>query len=192
MMHKMVTLGRACRRRAWLLAALCLLGSGATVAAPAPVQPIAALDVPRYLGTWYEIARLPNRFQKQCAGFVVANYSLKPDGTLAVLNRCRLANGATDEALGSAHQVGGPTSPMLKVRFAPAWLSFLPAVWGDYWVIDLDERYQLAAVSDRKREYLWVLARHATVDQKAYASLLARLRQQGFEVERLVPTRQTD
>jgi apolipoprotein D and lipocalin family protein len=80
----------------------------------------------------------------------------------------------------------------LKVRFAPTWLSFLPMVWGDYWVIDLDPQYQLAAVSDRKREYLWVLSRRPKVDPKDYASLLARLRKQGFDIDRLVPTRQGD
>ena len=81
--------------------------------------------------------------------------------------------------------MGGPTSPKLQVRFAPAWLSWLPWVWGDYWVIDLDKDYQLAAVSDAKREYLWVLSRNKQVPPAAYQALLARLTAQGFDTQRL-------
>lgn len=175
-----------------LLVSLCLLTSSAVAAEPAPVRPIASLDVPRYMGNWYEIAKYPNRFQKQCAGFTVANYSVQPDRSVKVVNRCRTASGATEEAVGTAKQQGGPGSPILKVRFAPAWLSWLPFVWGDYWVIDLDDRYQLAAVSDRKREYLWILSRTPTVERKAYADLLVRLGAQGFDVNKLVPTKQVE
>lgn len=159
-------------------------------AAEAPLATIAKLDVPRYLGTWYEIAKFPNRFQKNCAGFTKATYSALPDGTLQVVNRCRTASGSTDEAIGAARQVGGAGSPRLKVRFAPAYLSFLPMVWGDYWVIDLDPGYQLAAVSEPKREYLWILARTPKIDKARYDALVARLAAQGLDVSKLVPTRQ--
>jgi apolipoprotein D and lipocalin family protein len=84
-----------------------------------------------------------------------------------------------------ARQVGDTSSPKLEVRFAPAWLSFIPAVWGDYWVIDLDSEYQLVAVSEPRREYLWVLSRSPTVKQEAYAALLERLRRSGFDTSRL-------
>jgi apolipoprotein D and lipocalin family protein len=156
------------------------------------VTPIPAIDVPRYMGTWYEIAKYPNRFQKQCAGFTTASYRLRPDKTVEVVNRCRRADGALDKATGTARQVGAPDSPVLKVRFAPAWLSFLPQVWGDYWVIDLDPDYQLAAVSEPGREYLWILSRTPTVPQQAYAALLARLERQGFDLTKLQHTPQTD
>lgn len=162
-------------------------------AADAPAQPlatIATLDVPRYMGTWYEIAKFPNRFQKICTGFTKATYSSLADGTLQVVNRCRTDNGTTDEAIGAARQVGRPDSPKLKVRFAPAILSFLPMVWGNYWVIDLDSGYRLAAVSEPKREYLWILARTPKVDKASYDALVARLAAQGLDVSKLVPTRQ--
>lgn len=162
-------------------------------AADAPAQPlatIATLDVPRYMGTWYEIAKFPNRFQKICTGFTKATYSSLADGTLQVVNRCRTDNGTTDEAIGAARQVGRPDSPKLKVRFAPAILSFLPMVWGNYWVIDLDSGYRLAAVSEPKREYLWILARTPRVDKASYDALVARLAAQGLDVSKLVPTRQ--
>lgn len=178
--------------RPFLLAALLGAALPATADTPAPIAPIAALDVPRYMGTWYEIAKYPNRFQKQCAGFTTATYSLEPDQTVQVINRCRRADGQSDTAVGSARQVGGPTSSVLKVRFAPRWLSFLPMVWGDYWVIDLDPAYTLAAVSEPKREYLWILSRTPTVPRASYEALLDRLRAQGFDLSKLEPTRQVD
>lgn len=190
------TLSNARRQRvpAWTrsLVAACLCGFvaiGAWAAdpapAPAPLQTIPRLDVQRYLGTWYEIAKYPNRFQRQCASDTQARYTLQADGQLVVLNRCRLANGEMTEAVGQARQVGAADSPRLKVRFAPAWLSFLPLVWGDYWVIDLDADYQLVAVSEPRREYLWILARQPQVDAAAYQALLGRLQAQGLDLGRL-------
>jgi apolipoprotein D and lipocalin family protein len=155
------------------------------------VTPIPTLDVPRYMGTWYEIAKYPNRFQKQCAGDTSASYRLLPDKTVEVINRCRRADGRVDAAVGSARQIGAADAATLQVRFAPAWLSFLPAVWGDYWVIDLDPDYQLAAVSDPRREYLWILARTPRVAPQAYAALLERLARMGFDLGKLELTPQT-
>ena len=116
--------------------------------APAPLQTVERLDLPRYMGTWYEIAKFPNRFQAQCASDTVAVYTAQADGTVRVVNRCRTEKGETTEATGLARLVGGPDSPRLQVRFAPAWLSWWPAVWGDYWVVDLEPDYQLVAVSE--------------------------------------------
>ena len=167
------------------------LAAGQTARRPG-VTPIPAIDLPRYMGTWYEIAKYPNRFQKQCAGFTTASYRLQPDKTVEVVNRCRRADGRFEDVTGTARQVGAPDSPVLKVRFAPAWLSFLPQVWGDYWVIDLDPDYQLVAVSEPGREYLWILSRTPTVPQQAYAALLARLERQGFDLAKVQVTPQMD
>lgn len=152
---------------------------------PGELEAIATLDVPRYMGTWYEIARYPNRFQKMCVSDTTAQYSLQADGTVQVINRCRFSNGTVAEALGSARQMGEKQSPRLKVRFAPAWLSFIPSVWGDYWVIDLDADYRLAAVSEPKREFLWILARTPQVNPAAYEALLTRLASKGFDLRKL-------
>jgi apolipoprotein D and lipocalin family protein len=153
-----------------------------------PVQTIASLDVPRYMGTWFELAKFPNVFQRKCVSDTRAVYTLNADNTVQVFNRCRIQDGSTIEALGQAKQMGNATSPVLKVRFAPEWLGWLPLVWGDYWVIDLDDQYQLAAVSDAKREYLWVLSRSPKIDQTRYAALLQRLKQQGFDLDKLQVT----
>ncbi len=165
----------------------------ATAEAPQPaLTSIEALDVPRYMGTWYEIAKYPNRFQRHCAGFTQAEYRLQEDGRVRVANRCRTADGALDEAIGTARQIGEADSPRLKVRFAPAWLSFIPAVWGDYWVIDLDPDYRLAAVSEPRREYLWILSRTPEVAPEALEALRTRLAVRGFDLSRLEMTRQAD
>ena len=95
-----------------------------------------------------------------------------------------------DRAEAVARRVGPDGSPRLKVRFAPALLSFIPAVWADYWVIDIDRDYQLAAVSEPGRDYLWILARTPTVEKPALDALLARLSGQGFDPRRLLYTRQ--
>lgn len=159
-------------------------------AALTPLTTVAALDLNRYMGTWYEIARYPNRFQKKCVGDTRADYSVNPDGTVKVTNQCRLANGTDDLAIGAARQVGPVHSPKLKVRFAPAWLSIIPLVWGDYWIVDLDNAYQLVAVSEPKRQYLWILSRTPQVNRAAYDGLLARLRDMGFDLRKLVKTPQ--
>ena len=184
-------------KQVWCVTALAVAAWGVaaqTTATPAPLPPvstIATLDVPRYMGTWYEIAKFPNRFQAKCVANTRARYLAQTDGSVQVLNSCITADGSTIDALGLAKQIGTATSPKLQVRFAPVWLSWLPMVWGDYWVIDLDADYQLAAVSDSKREYLWVLSRTPQVNDKAYGALMERLKSQHFEVEKLERTTQT-
>lgn len=171
--------------------ALCLssaLFTGAATAqtaAPAPLATVPSVDLERYMGRWYEVARFPNRFQKDCSGPATADYALQPGGRVQVTNRCPQADGKTDEAIGEARRVGDAGSPRLEVRFAPAWLSWLPMVWGNYWVIDLDPAYTLAVVSEPKREFLWVLARQPQVDAATWEALMGRLRAQGFDLTRL-------
>jgi apolipoprotein D and lipocalin family protein len=175
----------------WQFSAIPVAAQTATTPSALPaVITIAALDVPRYMGTWYEIAKFPNRFQARCVANTRAQYAAQTDGSVQVLNSCTTTDGSTIDALGKAVQVGPNTSPKLQVRFAPAWLSWLPMVWGDYWVIDLDPDYQLAAVSDAKREYLWVLSRTPQVSPKAYDALVTRLQAQHFEVQKLDRTPQ--
>jgi len=178
-----------------LLATVVLVGMKAWAASKeanprSDLATVPALDLPRYLGQWYEIAKFPNRFQRKCAGSTTATYTALPDGRVQVENRCRTEDGGTDVAIGVARQVGGAGSPRLKVRFAPAALSFIPQVWGDYWVIDLDRDYGLAAVSEPGRDYLWILSRTPTVSKPAYDALVARLSGQGLDVRKLVRTPQ--
>ncbi|HVO12052.1 MAG TPA: lipocalin family protein [Vicinamibacteria bacterium] len=150
------------------------------------------VDLARYAGRWYEIARLPNRFQRQCAGDVIAIYTLRADGRVTVLNQCRKADGTTASAEGEARRADpdGPAS-RLKVRFAPGFLSFLPFVWGDYWILELDHDYRYALVGDPARKYLWFLSRTPTMDAATYESLTAAATRLGFDVARLERTPQS-
>lgn len=173
-----------------LTALLCLIWLGTSAYAEAPLQTIGRLDLPRYQGVWYELAKFPNWFQKKCVGETRAEYRARDNGQIQVINRCRQADGDMAEAIGSARLVGETGSPRLKVRFAPAWLAFIPAVWGDYWVIDLDPDYQLAAVSEPGRDYLWILSRTPQIPPARYQALLARLAAQGLDISRLEITPQ--
>jgi apolipoprotein D and lipocalin family protein len=174
-----------------LVAAALLQASGASAQTLASVRTVPSVDLDRYAGDWFEIARYPNRFQRQCVGDVRANYARRPDGRIDVVNRCRTADGET-EARGVARIVDEHTFAKLKVRFAPAWLSFLPVVWGDYWIIGLAADYSWAVVGDPDREYLWILARSAHLDAESVAAARAVARDNGFDVERLVPTPQAE
>ncbi|HET7292727.1 MAG TPA: lipocalin family protein [Vicinamibacteria bacterium] len=162
----------------------------AVAAAPLPTQDW--VDLGRYVGRWYEIARLPNRFQEQCAGDVAATYTLREDGRVSVVNECRRKDGRIARAEGVARTAdeNGPAS-RLKVRFAPAWLSFLGLVWGDYWIVELDSDYRYAVVGDPSRKYLWILSRRPELDAATYDSLVASVARLGFDVSRLKRTAQS-
>jgi apolipoprotein D and lipocalin family protein len=162
-----------------------LAALGAVQAQPAPLQSVQSVDVPRYMGTWHEVAKYPNWFQRKCASSTQATYSLQADGRVQVLNRCKTDKGEWTEAVGAARQIGGPSSAQLKVRFAPEWLSFIPLVWGDYWIIDLDPQYQWVVVSEPKREYLWILSRTPQMPAATYQTLLAKLEKLGFNLKRI-------
>ncbi len=174
-----------------LMAAVLLAGNGQAADGAPALQSIPLLDVPRYMGRWYEIAKFPNRFQRNCVADAWAEYRLLNDQRIRVANRCRQSDGKIDEAIGIARQAGDSPS-QLKVRFAPAWLSFMPFVWGDYWIVDLDADYQIAAVSEPRREYLWILARTPRIEPDAYAALLRRLESMGFDISKLQLSLQTE
>ena len=157
--------------------------------APGPVATVAAVDLGRYEGQWFEVARFENRFQRQCVGDVRAAYSRRPDGRIDVVNRCRTADGET-VARGIARVVDDVTFAKLKVRFAPSWLTWLPPVWGDYWIVGLATDYSWAVVGDPGRDYLWILARMRHLDDSSLAAARTAARDNGFDIDRLVATSQ--
>ena len=155
----------------------------------APPATVASVDLDRYAGRWFEIARFPNRFQRQCVSDVTATYTVMPDGRVEVINRCREEDGTVTEARGVARSVSPGSNARLEVRFAPAFLSFLPFVWGDYWVIDLSDDYTTAVVGSPDRQYLWLLSRTPSVGEPVYQRLVAAAAREGYAVDRLVRTR---
>lgn len=159
-----------------LACALCL-AAGAALAAPPPVQTVAAVDLGRYAGKWYEIAAFPMFFQRQCIGDTTAEYARRSDGDLSVVNRCRTEDGFS-EATAKAWPVEGGGNARLKVQF------FWP-FRGDYWVIGLDRDYRWAVVGNPDREYLWILSRTPRLPKEQLDAALASARAQGYDLAKL-------
>jgi apolipoprotein D and lipocalin family protein len=138
------------------------------------------VDLARYLGTWYEVASFPQRFQRGCTA-TSATYSLRADGDLDVLNRCRdgTVTGPERRARGRARVVDRASNAKLEV-------SFFRPFWGAYWIVEIGPEYEYAVVGHPSRDYLWILSRTRAMDPAVYDRILERLRGQGYETERLV------
>ena len=172
-----------------LTAAAALLLSTVFVHAREP-EAVPSVDLERYVGTWYEQAHLPLFFQRNCVANTTAQYALREDGRIDVVNQCDDADGRRIEATAIARRVGDSTSK-LEVRFAPAFLSFLPMVWGDYWILDLDPDYRWAIVGSPDRKYLWFLTREQAFPGDRLDALVARAQDMGFDTSKLIRTVQT-
>ena len=156
---------------------------GCTSVPPAPLPTVASVELPRYMGSWYEIAKLPNRFQASCASDTVATYRVKDEG-VEVINRCRHADGSVDSIQGRAKVVPGSGGSRLRVSF------FWP-IYGDYWVLALDPDYQAALIGEPSRQYAWILSRSTSLDEGRLQALLARAQALGFDRAAFVRTPQT-
>lgn len=170
-------------------AAAAVAAASPTAPVLGPLRSIERLELQRYLGTWYQVAWFPNRFQRQCVSDTAAQYSLRDDGRLAVLNQCRDAQGALDSAAGVARPTGrvlGSTlePAQLEVSFLPAFLRWTGIGWGRYWVIDLPEDYRYAVVSEPSREFLWVLSRTPQLAPGDRERIRERVKALGFDLER--------
>lgn len=115
---------------------------------------------------------------------------MKPNGKIEVRNECTLKDGRLQSAVGEAKIVDKKTNAKLKVRFAPAAISFLPFVWGNYWIIDLDPEYGYVAIGEPKREYFWILSRNAVMDDALYQNILRRAEAMGFNPAKVEKTPQ--
>lgn len=154
------------------------------------VSTVPSVDLNKYSGSWYEIAKYPNKFQKDCVGNTTATYTLKEEGKLEVLNRCLEKDGTVKAAKAAGKVKDKTTNAKLEVRFAPSFLSFLPFVWADYWVIDLADDYSYAVVATPDRDYFWILSRKPEMDDATYQAILRRAETQGFVPGKVVKTPQ--
>ncbi len=147
--------------------------------APTDLPVVNSFDLKRYLGTWYEIARLPNRFEKNLNN-VTATYSLRDDGGVSVINKgFNFVSQEWEQAEGKAYFIGNQNIAALKV-------SFFGPFYGGYNVVELDdENYQYALVAGPKREFLWILARKPNIDKKITNSLIIKAQNYGFAVDKL-------
>lgn len=146
-----------------------------------PLETVKQVDVNKYLGKWYEVASIPNSFQKDCE-CTSAEYSLIDSTTIKVLNKCKKEN-AFDNVEGKAFVVERTNNAKLKVQF------FWPFK-GDYWIIELDDNYQYAVVGTPSRKYLWILSRKPTLDENIYQSLLLKIKEKKFDITKIQKTKQ--
>lgn len=147
-----------------------------------PLDVVDSVDVERYIGKWYEIARLPFKYQEGCS-CTTAEYSIIDSTTLRVINKC-IKEGELDDATGKAFVVEGSKNAKLRVQF------FWP-FRGDYWIIELDkENYSYAVVGTPSRKYLWILSRTAKMDEQLYNSLIEKCKAKGFDISKLEITNQ--
>jgi apolipoprotein D and lipocalin family protein len=170
-----------------IVLAATVLATQALAAAQPPSKPVSAAF---YTGKWYEIAKYPNKFQKQCVGNTTATYARKPGNKLEVVNQCVKKDGSLNAARGEAKIVDNVSNSKLKVRFAPSFLSWLPAVWGDYWIIDLGPNYEYSVIGDPGREYFWILSRTPAMSDATYQNILRRSEKMGFQPGKVVKTPQ--
>ena len=166
------------------LAALMLASTlaGCALGPTAPLPTVAAVDLPRYMGDWYEIARMPSFFQRQCASDTLARYRLAGDG-VEVFNRCRRADGAVDSIVGTATAIPGSNGARLRVSF------FWP-ISANYWILSLDDSYQSVLVGEPSRRYAWILSRAPSLDDARVQVLLAQAEALGFDRAAFVRTPQ--
>jgi len=165
----------------------------AAMVARKPVRPLATVqhvDLDRYAGMWFEIARMPTHAEDKCDRDVTATYEVTDSG-MRVINRCRRADGRIKSAIGRARVVGDRTNARLQVSFAPSFLDALPFVWGDYWILDLADDYGAAMVGTPDRKHLWLLSRTPTLPGTELSAFIARANQQEFDTARLLYTEQT-
>jgi len=149
-----------------------------------PLDVVPYVDLQRYLGTWYEIATIPQSFQAGCVG-VTAEYSLRKNGDIQVVNTClqETLDGKVRKARGKARVVDRTTNAKLKVSF------FWP-FRGAYWVIGLDADYKWAIVGHPSRKYLWILSRSPQMDEALYGKLLSLIANKGYDLAKIRKTLQ--
>jgi apolipoprotein D and lipocalin family protein len=149
-----------------------------------PLSVVPYVDINRYTGIWYEIARYPHSFQEGCVGSK-ATYTLRDDGKISILNECyeETFNGKIRSAKGKAWVVDKGTNAKLKVSF------FWPFA-GDYWIVDLGKNYEYAVIGHPKRKYLWILSRTREIEGDVYEAILSRLKDKQYDTSRLIKTAQ--
>jgi apolipoprotein D and lipocalin family protein len=176
------------RLKIWTLLGLALLAAcapkpTARLADGPPMRAVSALDIPRYLGTWYEIARFPNAGERNCAG-VTATYTLRDDGMLGVRNTCFKGTPQGRKVAVSliGRAIEGAGGAKFDVGFLPWRKADGP---GNYWVLYVSDDYQTAVVGSPSGRFLWLLARASKIDPATRATLNAQATAQGFDVRKL-------
>jgi apolipoprotein D and lipocalin family protein len=151
-------------------------------------QTVNYVDLKKYVGTWYEIAKIPNRFQSDCDKNTTANYKIREDGKIAVLNKCVEKDGSINDAEGVAVINDKKTNAKLEVSFVS--ILGINLFWGDYWIIGLDNNYKYAVVGHPERKYGWILCREPKMSEEDLSKVFALLKEKGYDPNKFVMTRQ--
>jgi apolipoprotein D and lipocalin family protein len=168
---------------AMTLASAAAAADSTTTEAPA-VTTVSHVDLSRYVGLWHEVAKIPNKFQKKCDHGTTAEYTLRDDGRITVVNRCVKKDGSIEEAEGVAKVEDTATNARLKVSFV-SFLGWRP-FWGDYWIIGLDENYGWAVIGTPDRKYGWILSRTPALDDAAMERAFEILERNGYRRDAFV------
>ncbi|MGA3295477.1 MAG: lipocalin family protein [Candidatus Acidiferrales bacterium] len=153
-------------------------------AADRELRAVPQVDLQRYTGTWYEVARYANRFQRSCNRDTTATYTLRDDGKIKVVNACRTKQGNLKKIEGTARIADRTSNAKLKVTF------FWP-FYGNYWIIDLDPEYKYAVVGEPSRKYLWILSRTPAMSDAQYEQITRKIAGTGYDPSKLMRTRQS-
>lgn len=141
-------------------------------------ETVKRVDLERYAGLWYEIAKIPNRFQRKCSSDTTANYKLRDDGRISVVNRCIKKDANAIEAKGIARVIDSASNAKLQVSFVS--IFGINLFWGDYWIIGLGENYEYSIVGHPDRRYGWILSREPQLSSKKLERIYAILRDRGY------------
>lgn len=171
-----------------------LLGLGMATMAyakEAPLKTVDRVELDRYLGVWYEVARKPLYFQNKCDRDVTATYTLNENGNVNVDNKCVTKDGSQTQSVGEAFIQNAPFNSKLKVSFLPSAIRWLPVGRGDYWVLKIDDSYQTVLVGEPKRKYMWVLSRSAHPNEAVVSEYLDYAKSVGYDLGDVIKTKQT-
>lgn len=169
-----------------LLSAMLITLLFTSCASRPPLPTVPRVDLNRYEGHWFEIAKYPNWFQRGCVADTSAEYTAQPDGSIRIVNRCRQKNASIREARGQASVVPGSNNAKLRVRFAGS------PIAGDYWIIGLDEKnYAWALVGHPSRQFLWILSRTPRLNPQTYSDIVSLAEKLGYKPARIEKTIQT-
>jgi len=184
--------GRVGARIRHLVLALMAAVAAPMVAAQAPLQTVARVDLDRYTGRWHEIATIPAFFQRKCVRDTEALYRRGDDGQIVVVNSCTRADGGREDIEGRARIVDPVSNARLEVSFVHVLGTWWFVFGGDYVVIGLDPDYRWALVAHPSRKYGWILARTPSLPATLLAELGGRLAAQGYDPCAFVLTPQQD
>lgn len=152
------------------------------------VTTVEYVDLTRYVGQWYEIASMPQWFQKQCVGDVTANYKTLPNGRVQVINSCLTNKGTVTSTTGEAKITDSKSNSKLRVTFAKIFRKYIYTFGGDYWIIDLEPNYNYAVIGHPTLEYGWILARQPSLPDQDLLAIEANLKKQGYDTCKFLTT----